>query len=197
MSLDLRNVERIKYEKVWTRSEYRQGSPAESLLKKNFVFIKDKFNLNEGDTFIEYGAGTGRGSLFLAEKGMKVQMLDIAHNCLDKQVLEALGSNLRFNTECLWDMEGYVSDYFVCIDVMEHLPLEKVEQVLGKIEQQTQKGGLFGISCVPDAMGALIGETLHMTVMRPDWWEQLISQYFTLKKVIKGENDISILVGKR
>src|ERR1041385_938241 len=56
-----------------------------------------------------------------------------------------------------------------CADVMEHIPPDRVDQVLDNILHAAEHV-FFAISTVPDNMGELIGETLHLTVQPFSWW---------------------------
>lgn len=67
--------------------------------------------------------------------------------------------------------ETYCVPFIVhnCTDVMEHIPPEDVETVLRNIVTSCRHC-FFQISCVPDHMGELIGEQLHLTVQPYAWW---------------------------
>ena len=63
------------------------------------------------------------------------------------------------------------ADYGYCTDVMEHIEPENVDKVLTNI-MSAVNDCFFQISTVPDVMGALIGQDLHLTVKPLEWWEQ-------------------------
>jgi hypothetical protein len=43
--------------------------------------------------------------------------------------------------------------------------------VLANLRKSTRKFAFFSISVIPDAFGPmLIGEALHLTVQKPNWW---------------------------
>jgi hypothetical protein len=53
--------------------------------------------------------------------------------------------------------------------MMEHIPTDRVNYVIRKIMTCTEEA-FFQISTVPDVMGALIGQELHLTVKPFEWW---------------------------
>lgn len=164
------NLERAKYERLWgTHPEYRKVAPGEALAS---VFL-NQARPKPGETVIDFGCGTGRAALMLALLGrVKVVMLDFAANCLDEDVQKALsaqGDTLRFMLADLEQPPVAYAKYGFCTDVMEHIPEDKVDVVLGNILKAAQHV-FFQISTVQDHCGELIGETLHLTVRPFQWW---------------------------
>lgn len=162
-----------KYERLWQLSEYRQASPGESW---SLTFLTQA-RVEKDAEVIDFGCGTGRGGLALAlVGGLRVQMLDFASNCLDPEVAEAChtqADRIRFDVADLTKPIQHTAAYGYCCDVMEHIPPALVPTVLTNILASAQHV-FFAISTVPDEMGALIGEQLHLTVQPMAWWiEQL------------------------
>jgi len=56
-----------------------------------------------------------------------------------------------------------------CTDVMEHIPTDKINDVLNNVLLSAQHV-FFSISTVDDSCGVLIGETLHLSVFPYAWW---------------------------
>ena len=168
------NPEQAKYQKLWDRPEYRHTSPGESWAMSFLAQAKPKRDAE----VIDFGCGTGRGGLMLAILGgMKVTFTDFAENCLDEEVAGALKTQkrLRFVQGDLTDPCPVNAQYGYCCDVLEHIPTEDVPTVLRNI-LGSAKHCFFAISTVPDVMGGLIGEQLHLTVKPASWWaEQLTS----------------------
>lgn len=163
------NPERRKYEQVWQRDEYRQVSPGEQWAQ---LFLQQARPAAHAEV-IDFGCGTGRGALMLALFGrMRVTMLDFAANCLDPEVAEATRTQperLKFVEHDLLQPAPVSAKYGYCCDVLEHIPTDRVDQVLVNMLASAQH--LFlAISTVPDQLGALIGETLHLTVQPMAWW---------------------------
>ena len=165
------NLEAIKYGRMWERPEYRLASPGEALAQVFLAQARPK----PGAHVIDFGCGTGRGSLMLAVLGqLNVTMVDFVSNCLDpeiRQMLETQPQTLRFLKADLERPLPIAAEYGFCTDVMEHIPEEKVGLVLDNILKSAQHV-FFSIATMQDSCGQLIGETLHLTVQPYAWWLQ-------------------------
>jgi precorrin-6B methylase 2 len=164
------NPEAMKYGKLWAdHPEYRAVAPGEEFAKTFLDHAKPK----PGTTLIDFGCGTGRGAFHLATVGgMKVTMIDFVKNCLDSEVAKACevhSDSLKFVKKDLEKPIGLISEYGYCTDVMEHIPTDKVDQVINNILGSAQHV-FFAICTAPDHCGKLIGEQLHLTVQPYDWW---------------------------
>jgi len=116
---------------------------------------------------LDAGCGTGRLSSRLLDAGFSVRALDIAHNCLDPEPREKLGDD--FYVGCLWDVHSFRVDAVVCVDVMEHIPTEHVDDVLSNLYEWGAHG-YCNVALFHDGFGRRIGETLHLTVKPVSWW---------------------------
>lgn len=158
-------IERDKYRKAWELQDYRKFSPGEEVAK---LFIEIA-RPGQGETLIDFGTGTGRGALYLWDYGLDVRMIDIADNCLDEYANDVIGDKLTVG--CLWNpIKGKKAKYGYCTDVMEHIPLEHVGEVLDNILSKT-KYAFFQICLKEDHFGQVIGEHLHLTVKPFLWWK--------------------------
>lgn len=167
------NPERSKYEALWQRNEYREVSPGEQLAMQFLTQARPRVD----SEVIDFGCGTGRGALMIALFGRcKVQMVDFATNCLDPEVAQACETQperIKFAFADLTKPVRFTGAYGYCCDVMEHIPTADVPKVLRNVLASANHV-FFGISTVPDEMGVLIGEQLHLTVQPMAWWlEQL------------------------
>lgn len=150
-------TERDKYRTLWRTDSYRTFAPGEHAVAKFLEVAKP-----EG-TIIDFGCGTGRASLTLAERGHSVMLVDFADNCRDEEAQE-----LPFLE---WDLTQpchLKAPYGLCVDVMEHIPTADVDAVIMNV-MASARTVFFQISTVPDGFGAMIGAVLHNTV-RPSWW---------------------------
>jgi SAM-dependent methyltransferase len=163
------NTERTKYERMWTHEQYRAVSPGEQWAH---LFLSQARPERDAEA-IDFGCGTGRGALMLALFGsMRVHMVDFAPNCLDPEVAQACETQptrLSFGVADLTLGVDRNATYGYCCDVMEHIPPQDVRVVLRNILASANHV-FFGISTVPDQLGALIGEQLHLTVQPMAWW---------------------------
>jgi hypothetical protein len=82
-----------------------------------------------------------------------------------------------------------VAEYGLCADVMEHIPEDKVEDVLRNV-LFAAKNVFFGIHTGPDDHGRAIGEQLHVTQHPGEWWvERLKGLGFRVAWSQSGEQD--------
>lgn len=149
-----------KYTAMWEQPEYREVSPGENCID-HFVEIANPLT---GSSVIDFGCGTGRAGLALSEYRLKVTLLDFAPNCLDNDA-----KSLPFVQADLTEPIPITADYGYCTDVMEHIPPDKVDIVLHNILRATRRV-FFQISLVPDNLGSLIGQQLHLSVHTFGWW---------------------------
>lgn len=172
------NPEALKYGKLWTNPEggedanlYRKVAPGEDLAQKFLELAQPK----ELADVIDFGCGTGRGGFALALLGgMRVTMVDFVNNCLDEDVRNMLTTQAHRMRFVKADLEqplppGVIAEYGYCTDVMEHIPPDKVDDVLKNI-LLAARHVFFSIATQPDSCGKLIGETLHLTVQPFSWW---------------------------
>ena len=163
-------TEQQKYEKMWTVKDYRAVSPGEQAGSTFLGVVKPE----KGETVIDFGCGTGRGSLWLgAMGGMNPIMLDFAKNALDDDLAmacETQPDKYSFIQHDLMDKSPVYARYGYCTDVMEHIPTENVDTVISNILQSAQTV-FFRISTTPDVMGPkYLGYPLHLTVKNYGWW---------------------------
>lgn len=137
-------------------------------------------------TLIDFGCGDGKALDKFAAAGFVVVGVD--HIALRSDVV----------TACLWDLPASLPcvDYGFCADVMEHIPPEYVDMVLQGIARHVTKTAYFRISTIPDSMGALIGETLHLTVHSGDWWVDQLLNAFDDVQIVRTTPDHVIIVGR-
>lgn len=169
--------EQDKYTAMWDREEYRRVSPGEQIAQEFLQIAR----IRNGAHIIDFGAGTGRGSMAvailanLAGLDVELDMLDFAANALDEQVAELCKqegkTRLRFTQHDLTKPAPLAAEYGYCCDVMEHIPPEQVDLVLTNI-LQAARHVFFQISCTDDACGVLIGHPLHLSVHEPSWWKK-------------------------
>ena len=167
--MDLEQKEREKYNKMWNVQAYRRTSPAERQKKS----VLDWLNRHACSTVVDFGCGTGRLDLALSQEGYSVRMLDIADNCLDDQVRQNLGPGLTFETACLWSEEvsRIRADAVICLDVLEHIPTDKVDAVVENIRNAAPHG-YCNAALYHDGFGKRINDTLHLTVKPAGWWHE-------------------------
>lgn len=166
--------ERDKYRTIWDKPAYRDHSPGMEAMPVAAVILKD-WGAGPGDCVYDFGCGEGLAVAQFRAWGMVAVGIDFAGNApradLNIPFLEADLTDLPTDPD-FWCDWGY------CTDVMEHIPPQKIDDVLAGIVRSVCRGVIFTIACFPDSMGALIGETLHLTVQPPEWWRAKLAEYW-------------------
>jgi SAM-dependent methyltransferase len=185
--------EEMKYKKCWNVDAYRNYAPGEQLI--NLFLELFPQGVEEGATIIDWGCGTGRASKLLYEAGFDVTMVDFADNCLDEEIKELAKDNprLRFFKQDLTKKCDLEADYGYCTDVMEHIPTDDVDTVLGNI-LNSSKFAFFQIATVPDGFGGHpdIGEQLHLTVENYHEWLKRFNEQSTI--IIRSQDEINHVI---
>jgi SAM-dependent methyltransferase len=153
-----------KYRLLWSTDAYREHSPGEGMVPAILKLLEP-----EG-LVLDFGCGTGRAALELAKAGCDVLCIDFADNCRDEEAMA-----LPF---LQWDLTKPIparAKFGVCTDVMEHIPPDDVATVLANVLGSAESV-FFQISTVPDALGALIGQDLHLTVRPHGWWTERLAE---------------------
>lgn len=153
--------EAAKYRRMWDIAGYRAVSPGEALAGE----IAAALDAKPGASVIDFGIGTGRCAQRLKDLGLAVTGIDIADNCLDD------GVDIPVTIAPLWRLPaGITADHGVCCDVMEHIPPDRVDDVLSGMAQAVRRNVYFHIALEHDACGQWIGAPLHLTVRPHAWW---------------------------
>lgn len=174
-----------KYELMWAYREYREYSPGEREVDQFLAVVSP----TPGSTILDFGCGTGRASVKLAQAGFRPLLLDFADNCRDTAALA-----LPFARCDLSDAIPALAPYGLCTDVMEHLPPEQVEATIRNI-MGAAPIVFFQISTVPDDMGDLIGMPLHLTVQPHAWWrEQFVAFGYAVRWEEEGKTASRFLI---
>lgn len=161
--------ERAKYTKVWADDRYRKIAPGMFEVEEAFR----QMGCKPDETLNDYGCGTGRAARWFQDHGLIVTGVDLAENACEEDV--------NVVHTALWDLSLVDESYYAfCTDVMEHIPPERVGDVLSEIRDKTDRAAWFRIATRPDAMGPLLlGEPLHLTVQPAWWWFDALLEHWT------------------
>jgi hypothetical protein len=174
--------ERHKYETMWASNVYRKEAPGESYID----LATEMLDMHPGETVVDFGCGTGRGARRWQERGYRVVGVDFAKNCLDPDV------QIEFVEAPLWDLPAVVEgQYGYCTDVMEHIPMERVLDVLKQIKERVVSC-FFAISTTDDNLGYIAGHKLHMTVVPANEWIKIMRSVWPRVKWMEADGCVCI-----
>lgn len=126
-------------------------------------YFKEFLEKNECKTIIDYGCGNSNFKQFIEKDyNYKVIEYDLGIKGKDKLNIQA--------------------DFTVCVDVLEHIELEYLDNVLNHIRNYTLKGAFFAICKVPSYGSFPDGTNLHKIIKNEDWWYLRTLEYFDLVK---------------
>ncbi len=196
--------ERSKYRTIWTHEQYRHFSPGLRAMQK--FQVVERFRSVEVKTVLDAGCGSGKLMRYLIENcgnEFDVKGFDIADNCLDDFFKGREKDFLRVG--CLWEPRDFKKNFdaVVCVDVLEHIPVEKVPAVLQNLRRSAAKFCYLGIALSEDHFGpVLLGEPLHLTVKPSHWWLDRIreagfpafDEYYIEKNEQGGEEWLHVFI---
>lgn len=180
--MSITQTETQKYEDLHATigENYAKFSPAEKYLPAFLQIVGE-----DRGTVLDAGCSSGKGGLWLAERGFDVWLTDLTADAL---VPDA--HKLPFFHSCLWQNiplqpligpEKYALwDYVVCCDVLEHVPTQFTMLAVVRMLDVVEKGLFLTVSLVPDNFGAWIGQPLHQTVAPYLWWRDSLKELFTV-----------------
>ncbi len=181
--MTITTLERDKYELLaGAVPQYVNYAPAELFLP---VFLELAAPAR-GATMLDAGCCTGKGGLLLHAKGFDVTLCDLtdAHLIDDAKALPFVQASLWDDLELYARGKGHPGrtrfDYVVCCDVLEHIPQEFTMLVLRNLLAVATEGVFLSIALGPDVYGAIIGESLHVTVQPYVWWRDRLAELATV-----------------
>lgn len=86
------------------------------------------------------------------------------------------------------------AEMVACIDVLEHIEPDLLDNVLNDLKRVTEKVGLFTVSCVPAAKTLPDGRNAHLIQEPPEWWLPKITDRFTLQTFQRTPGGFIVLV---
>ena len=73
-------------------------------------------------------------------------------------------------------------DDVICVEVLEHVPEERLELIFNNIFSRADKFVFFTICMITGGTFFTTGENVHITIQSKDWWLKKIEQY-NVKKI--------------
>ncbi|MBW3539457.1 MAG: tetratricopeptide repeat protein [Planctomycetes bacterium] len=170
--------ERAKYEQIWTCDDYRTFSPG--LVDADKVQLIERLRAHKVERVLDAGCGSGKLMRKLLEEHggeFRVHGMDISGNCLDP-FFDSIREQV-LTVGCLWKRDDFPGrfDAVICTDVLEHIPTDRVPEVLANFRGCASKLCYVAIALFPDGFGPkLLGEPLHLTVKEPAWWHERFTE---------------------
>ena len=162
--MTLAKAEQRKYEKVWRDPRYAMHSPGAELVK-----LFRELCPEEG-TLLDLGCGTGAAGAQLSVLGYGVGLMDFV------DARRHFATALPFTRQNLWGKWHIPVDYGYCCDVLEHIPPERLNDVLRRISASCERC-FFGVHFRHDVFGpTLLGEPLHLIVQPFTWWRDKLGE---------------------
>lgn len=124
---------------------------------------------------LDYGAGKGRLMASLTvDHPMRIQ-------CYDPAIPK-------------WADAPEPSEMVACIDVLEHIEPQKLENVLDDLKRVTKRIGLFTVATVPATKSLADGRNAHLIVEPSQWWLPKILERWELHVFQKTADGFLVVV---
>lgn len=125
--------------------------------------------------------GCGRGE-YLREvsKNNSVFGIELSKSCCDKYLKDVNHECIDIISYC--DKLDFMYDKAYCVDVLEHIRPNELDETLMKISQISNEF-MFLVCSGSDIK---MGVELHVSNHTFEEWEKILSKYYTITKSIKG-----------
>jgi hypothetical protein len=89
------------------------------------------------------------------------------------------------------------ADVVVCLDVLEHIEPELLDDVLADLARVTRRAGYFTVSVIPAKKTLPDGRNAHLIVQPREWWEDRLSRLFRIRLRANSEEHALFVVQPR
>ena len=86
------------------------------------------------------------------------------------------------------------TEYVVCIDVLEHIEPDFLENVFEDLKRVTVERGYYTISCRLASKILKDGRNAHLIVEEPDWWMDRLEKHFDVLEAKYEPHDKNLRV---
>jgi len=184
---DIEKSEQDKYRRMYNVDSYKVNSPA----LRQIHILKGIAEHIKAKRILDTGCGTGRALKEFIDDGYDAIGIDITNNAhineVDNHVL------------CIpihrYKSEAY--DFIYCVDVMEHIPEPLIDLTLENLSKLCGKIIYFDIALFHDPFGQIIGEELHPSIFNSNVWQEKVSKYFKIIKILGDNNKLSIICKRK
>ena len=73
----------------------------------------------------------------------------------------------------------------ICIDVIEHIPIEDIDYFLEQLSNLSKKYIFLNVGCYSAAALLTNGENAHITIQKPEWWYEKILKLIKIRQNLK------------
>lgn len=160
------------YKKQYEAMHDKGHFPGKSLKSEYVEIIKSLVEKTYSKTALDFGCGKAKNyktdppiNHFFGIKSENMKFYDIGFK--EYEVLP----------------EGQF-DGIICTDVLEHVPEPLLDDTLEKIFTKSKKFVFLTVSCGLAMKSLPNGENAHVTVKKPEWWNNKFKKYYTSKKIV-------------
>ena len=86
------------------------------------------------------------------------------------------------------------ADYVICVDVLEHVEPELIDNVLQHLWSLTKKAGYFAICTVPALSNLPDGRNKHLIIEPAEWWFAKLDTLFDYEITLRSGAHIKMVV---
>jgi len=156
------------YESLTEATKFHAANQSNWIGEALAEYKHNVFNLikeNNVKTILDYGCGKAKfHPILFNNKKVPGSPMDISIIPYDPAVPEFANK----------PTEQY--DLVLCVDVMEHVQEDKVEEVFKDIFTYSNRVFLT-ITCYPATQTLVNGKNAHYTIKEPDWWKEKLKPY--------------------
>jgi len=164
--MTVEEFEKKKYSDLWRSVNYTSSSA------NNFARLVKSIIPEGNSSVLEIGCGNGTGMKALSNH-CNISGNDII---IEAAVASEIDATILYEFP-LWNIPGYLSfDYTISTDVLEHIPIEKIDESIKKIIEISEVGAIHAI-CTRPASTKYEGRQVHLTVRPIWWWRKLFQKY--------------------
>jgi len=85
------------------------------------------------------------------------------------------------------------TEMVACLDVLEHIEPELIDNVLDDLARVTKRCGVFSVACVPAMKTLPDGRNAHLIQQPPEWWLPKLMERFELQTYQMNQEGFVIL----
>ena len=89
------------------------------------------------------------------------------------------------------------ADIVICTDVLEHIEPELLGDVLGDLRRCIKQVGYLVIHTGPASKTYADGRNTHLIQQGQEWWNEVLSNFFTIGKMDKKGLELHVVVGPK